>query len=201
MNTTTHLRRLDHLLALSNPTALELAELEELLQSTEHAHAVEQWATQWAQRTPTRSKTFTSTLVRQGSWGALTITGQYESTMDLYLHQGGDTGHIEWDIPSLEETGSIGLWFDLSPEGVRTMTDYDGVMALPVQAVQLLREAGVVVTNDFDDAARFAVDGFLPCSYHDFVISHCDDHAVCEWALTAQVGDMFPALPGCTRVA
>lgn len=76
--------------------------------------------------------------------------GQHEWTMDLYFRDDGDA-FIEWDIPSLEETEQIGLWFDFDAAGKRTLRDYDGVMSLPAECVDLLREVGIVVPDEFDD--------------------------------------------------
>lgn len=149
---------------------------------------------------PVLSKTFRTGLYTHGSWGARTIEGEHTHTMDLYLHVDGG-GLIEWDLPSIDTTESIGLWFDISPEGVRTLTDYDGIMALPVEAVALMREAGIVVTNDYDDGARFQVGDAEPVDHHEFVMANSDAPEALEWALTAKVGDHFPAIVNCRRVA
>jgi len=85
---------------------------------------------------------FTAALVKHGSWGNRDL-GNYPSTMELYMD--GMTGFIEWDIPSLGEFECIGLWFDDD----RNLTDYDGIMALPRQAVSLLRAYGFHVSDEF----------------------------------------------------
>jgi hypothetical protein len=52
---------------------------------------------------------------------------------------------IEWDIPAIDEVEHIGLWF-LDGD----LTDYDGTMALPPQAVAMLRSYGFTVGPDFE---------------------------------------------------
>jgi hypothetical protein len=94
------------------------------------------------------SKTFTADLQMAGSWGAYSI-GTHESTMDLYLHPTEQRGFIEWDIPHIDDIEEIGLWFE-TRDGVRHLTDYDGVMSLPKQAVEMIRENGIVVEKEFE---------------------------------------------------
>lgn len=93
------------------------------------------------------TKTFTSPLKLEGSWGAMSM-GTHESTMDLYLHSTEPRGFIEWDIPRLDETEHIGLTFEVR-DGVRHLTDYDGVFNLPAQAIEMLRAEGIVVSKEF----------------------------------------------------
>lgn len=69
-----------------------------------------------------------------------TPAGNYKCTMELF-----EDG-IEWDIPDLEDTIWIGLWFE-----DQTLTDYDGVFELPLQAVELLEHAGYTVSQEFKD--------------------------------------------------
>lgn len=97
-------------------------------------------------------KTFEAELYRHGSWGSRDV-GKHSSTMTLYFRTGKEsaTGFIDWSIPSLEEEESIGLWFDVDVSGKRTLCDYDGIMAMPVEAVDLMREAGIIVPDEFDD--------------------------------------------------
>lgn len=94
------------------------------------------------------SHTFTAALVTEGSWGARDL-GTHESTMDLYFHK-DNTGCIEWVVPSLDEYERIGLWFDIGADGSRTLSDYDGIFSLPDEAIALLREAGVIVPEEFE---------------------------------------------------
>src|SRR5688572_1291178 len=65
-----------------------------------------------------------------------------ESTMELYTQDGTldhGVGDIEWDIPELEMTESIGVWWDDD----KNLTDYDGVMCMPIQARRLLELVGI----------------------------------------------------------
>lgn len=97
-----------------------------------------------------KSVTFTAGLIVEGSWGARDM-GQHESTMDYYESDDRLRGCIEWGIPSLEETESIGLWFDepALTDHKRVLTDYDGVHSLPKQAWELLESVGIVVDKEF----------------------------------------------------
>lgn len=94
------------------------------------------------------SRTFTAALISEGSWGARDL-GTHESTMDLYFRK-DNTGYIEWNLPSLDEYECIGLWFDIGADGSRTLSDYDGIFSLPDEAIALLREAGVVVPEEYE---------------------------------------------------
>ncbi len=68
--------------------------------------------------------------------------GKHGWTMDLYF-ENDNTGFIEWDIPSLDRTENIGLWFEIDQDGKRTLSDYDGVFSLPCEAIELLRKHGI----------------------------------------------------------
>lgn len=86
------------------------------------------------------TKTFKSELVKEYSSGAVEPLGEFESEMNLYIHEGGETGGIEWiyeDEEGYEDVVEIGLWF----EGNK-VTDYDGVFELPAQAIEMLKENG-----------------------------------------------------------
>jgi hypothetical protein len=99
---------------------------------------------------PIASKTFTTELVLEGSWG-VSDQGKHESTMDLHEVEGeAGRGFIDWDIPALERTEEIGLWYEMV-DGKRTLRDYDGVFSLPEQAIELLRTCGIVVPEEFED--------------------------------------------------
>ena len=69
--------------------------------------------------------------------------------MELHF-ENDNTGFIEWDIPSLERTEYIGLWFEIDQDGKRTLSDYDGVFALPSEAIELMRKNGIEVDVDFE---------------------------------------------------
>lgn len=95
------------------------------------------------------TKTFTTGLVSEGSWGASAL-GTHESHMELYRFDGDDErGYIEWDIPAIEQCEEIGLVYDVRPDGRLELAEYDGVMSLPKEAIALLEEAGIVVGEDF----------------------------------------------------
>lgn len=53
---------------------------------------------------------------------------------------------IEWVIEALDEVESIGIWTE---DG--ELTDYDGTMCLPEEAIKLLERAGIKVGEDFRD--------------------------------------------------
>lgn len=71
--------------------------------------------------------------------------GVLTSSMELFTDDKGTPTGIEWDVPELEQTEDIGLWF----EG-KTLTDYDGVFELPIEAIKLIRKAGYTVPRDFE---------------------------------------------------
>ncbi len=78
--------------------------------------------------------------VSEGSWGSRNV-GKHASTMTLYREN--EQLFIEWDIPALETTETIGLGL----EGKR-IVDYDGVMSFPRPAVKWLRSLGYVIAKD-----------------------------------------------------
>lgn len=82
-------------------------------------------------------------LVSEGSWGARSL-GKHASTMDLFKIEDGRY-LIEWDIPRIEITEHIGIWTEKNE-----LVDYDGVMSLPKEAVELLRKNGIIVPEDFE---------------------------------------------------
>jgi hypothetical protein len=84
-------------------------------------------------------------LVQGGSWGERSV-GEHASTMTLSVDEPDKTYlNLEWDIPSLDEVIEIGLTF----EG-KVLVDYDGVMALPAEAVKFLRDQGFTVPAEFE---------------------------------------------------
>jgi hypothetical protein len=80
-------------------------------------------------------KTFISELIREWSYGVVPI-GKHKSTMTLY-RSGIEEYFIEWDVPALDESYEIGLKI----EGQKVV-GYDGIMSLPEQAINLLKEQG-----------------------------------------------------------
>lgn len=86
--------------------------------------------------------TFESPLTMEGSWGPRMISDNEQSVMDLYFYR-DDTGFIEWSCEKRGLEEHIGLTFEFDKAGKRTLTDYDGVMTLPDQAMDLLEQHGV----------------------------------------------------------
>jgi hypothetical protein len=89
-----------------------------------------------------------SPLKLEGSWGERDL-GEHESTLELYYNQ-DNTGFIEWDMPGIDMFESIGLWFDIDKDGIRSLAEYDGVMSLNDHAIALLRKNNVFVGSDFE---------------------------------------------------
>lgn len=74
--------------------------------------------------------------------------GDHQATLTLYINdQDSRRGSLELDIPGCNEYADIGLWFD---EDRKTLVDYDGVFSLPPQGIQLLRDNGFIVSEDFE---------------------------------------------------
>ena len=75
--------------------------------------------------------------------------GTHGWTMELFWEKGdlknGD-GLIEWDIPGLDNTEHIGIWVE---DG--ELSDYDGLMSLPSEAIKLLESVGIVVGEEYRD--------------------------------------------------
>lgn len=93
------------------------------------------------------TKTFKSSLIMEGSWGEQSL-GEHESVMELYLTEDKTRGFIEWDVPDLQELTEIGLWFQ-TYGGKPMLVDYDGVFALPEEAIKMLEDVGVFVGTEF----------------------------------------------------
>jgi hypothetical protein len=89
---------------------------------------------------------FHSPIHMEGSWGHRTVAEQAKSSMILYLDS-SNGGDIEWEIPDLEMVEYIGLTFEFDAKGRRTLVDYDGVMSIPEQALDLLEKHGVDVSE------------------------------------------------------
>jgi hypothetical protein len=90
--------------------------------------------------------TFYSPINKENSFGEWNVAKRTKSTMTLYYYR-DTTGYIEWDIPKIEETVEIGITFEFDKNGKRTLTDYDGVFAIPRQALDLLEKNGVDVAD------------------------------------------------------
>lgn len=96
--------------------------------------------------TPVLTKTFTAPLVLERSSSSRPdALGTHESTMQLFERSTPGCMMIEWNMPTLDMVEHIGIWLDDD----RNLVDYDGVMELPKQAIELLEEYGVKVGEDF----------------------------------------------------
>jgi hypothetical protein len=85
------------------------------------------------------TKTFTAQLVSESSFGSQNL-GKHKSTMELFsFPEDPNYYFIEWDIPTLEEVENIGIWCE---ENTKKIYDYDGVMCLSAEAIELLKENG-----------------------------------------------------------
>lgn len=89
---------------------------------------------------------FFSPINRENSFTSTNLAKKTKSVMTLYLNR-DLTGFIEWDIPALDMTEEIGLEFEIDEKGKRTLTGYDGVFAIPTQALDLLEKNGIDVAD------------------------------------------------------
>lgn len=89
---------------------------------------------------------FESPINLEGSWGSQPLADKAKSSMALYFNK-DDTGYIEWEVEALDLYEDISLTFEISPDGKRTLVDYDGVMTIPDQALDLIEKHGVDVTE------------------------------------------------------
>ena len=83
---------------------------------------------------------FRSPINRETSYGQTRLTDDAESVIDLYFTKEGDKVtyvFAEWDIPELEETEHIGMWFE-----AKAITDYDGVFDLPSELISYMETLG-----------------------------------------------------------
>lgn len=95
-----------------------------------------------------KKSSFTSEVVREYSSGHVEKLGPAQCTMELRLNADRTRGSIEWISifqDDSEEYADIGIWIEGGG-----LVDYDGLFELPVQAVDLLREAGIRVPDEFD---------------------------------------------------
>lgn len=95
--------------------------------------------------------TFTADIVLERSMSPnVENLGRAECTMTLYdTDNDADKGFIEWDIPSMDIGEEIGLWYKMTGTK-RELTDYDGVMSLPKEAIELLRSADIIVGEELE---------------------------------------------------
>lgn len=96
---------------------------------------------------------YTSQHHLEGSWGSSPL-GECHAVMDFYVNgelEHADHGMIEWVISSSNDgedeiVEHIGLWF-----AAMELTDYDGVMSFPEEAIDLLERNGFTVGEDYRD--------------------------------------------------
>lgn len=94
--------------------------------------------------TPFDSETFTTELTMETSMSAQgTELGGHESTMTLRRY-GVNKYEIEWDIPTLETTEYI---IFTCTDNTRFVEDYEGIMTVPKQALELLQRNGFDTTE------------------------------------------------------
>lgn len=88
---------------------------------------------------------FDSPINLEGSWGARNLSEKTQSTMELFFYKtDANYAFIEWCVDELDMVEGIGLTFETDPiTQKRTLTDYDGVMTLPDQAMDLLEKHGI----------------------------------------------------------
>ena len=87
-----------------------------------------------------RSKDLEGRILHIGT--QVTPIGIHKSTMELYKHD--DTHFIEWSAPTADFVTNIGLIILDN-----TLEDYDGIYSLPQPAIELLKEAGFNVPEEF----------------------------------------------------
>ncbi len=80
--------------------------------------------------------TFESPINKESSFGSVPLSDNSKSEIEVTIRENG-TGYFEWSVPDLDEYEEGGLWF----EG-NAITDYDGVMCLPKQLIDHLKEQG-----------------------------------------------------------
>jgi hypothetical protein len=93
---------------------------------------------------------FKSYLVSETSYGS-TPMGEHFNRMELIIHKSGNTGYIIWNFgleAANEDEEVIGLTFN----GNKEVCDYDGVYALPKQAIALLRSNGYDLDDDMKES-------------------------------------------------
>jgi hypothetical protein len=85
---------------------------------------------------------FKSQITLDSSFGCRPVAKRASSEMRLYFFKDG-TGAIEWDVPKYDLHEFIGLTFEYAVDGKRKLTEYDGIFAIPDQAMDLLEKNGV----------------------------------------------------------
>lgn len=89
---------------------------------------------------------FKSPINLDSSFGCRPVARRASSVMELFFYKDG-TGCIEWTVPHYDLYECIGLTFEYDRAGKRTLTEYDGIFAIPDQAMDLLERNGVNCTE------------------------------------------------------
>lgn len=89
---------------------------------------------------------FESPINLERSTGIQPVADKARSRMELFLNT-DDTGYIEWSVDDLDMYEDIGLTFEIDAHGKRTLVEYDGVMTLPDQAMELCERHGIDVAE------------------------------------------------------
>jgi hypothetical protein len=103
---------------------------------------------------PVKKIEFEADLIKEYSYTSeVTPLGKKKCSMELYTETGSiddsDCGDIEWiiDVGTPGETAiQLGVWW----RG-KTLIEFDGNFSLPDEAIRLLRECGIIVSEDFED--------------------------------------------------
>lgn len=85
---------------------------------------------------------FHSPINLDSSFGCRPVAKRAKSVMELFFYK-DNTGFIEWEVPHYDLFETIGLVFEIDTKGKRTLAEYDGVFAIPDQAMDLLERNGV----------------------------------------------------------
>lgn len=89
---------------------------------------------------------FESPINLDSSFGCYPVAERASSVMELFFYKDG-TGCIEWTVPHYDLYEYIGLTFEYDAKGQRTLTEHDGIFAIPDQALDLLERNGVDVAE------------------------------------------------------
>jgi hypothetical protein len=93
------------------------------------------------------TKKFSVPVVREYSYTSkVEDLGVKECEFKLVIHASGKTGGLICDYGDAGYQ-DMGLWFDDN----KNLTDYDGAFCLPDQGIEMLREAGFVVSEEFEN--------------------------------------------------
>ena len=85
---------------------------------------------------------FKSPINLDSSFGCRPVAKRASSVMELFFYKDG-SGGIEWTVPHYDLHEFIGLTFEYDVNGKKTLTEYDGIFAIPDQAMGLLERNGV----------------------------------------------------------